>query len=147
MATALKTIIGAAACGASPVGIGAAGPSFRTARATRPEPRWGPEALRVKEIEEQLANLHNSLICSMNQLLDLKDLGTGVHSTRLAEWAIRVAQEMGIEESGLHDIEVAALLHDIGKIGVPDSILNSPGRLYEDKYGLLRKHPEYGWAV
>ncbi len=147
MATAIKTVIGTAASGLSPAGIGAAVPSIRTARAHRPEPRWGPEALRVKEIEEQLANLHNSLICSMNQLLDLKDLGTGVHSTRLAEWAIRVAQEMGIEESGLHDIEVAALLHDIGKIGVPDSILNKPGRLDEDEYALMKKHPEYGWAV
>ncbi len=83
----------------------------------------------------------------MNQLLDLKDLGTGVHSTRLAEWAIRVAQEMGISESGLHDIEVAALLHDIGKIGVPDSILNKPGRLDNQEFDLMKKHPEYGWAV
>jgi HD-GYP domain-containing protein (c-di-GMP phosphodiesterase class II) len=147
MATAIKTIIGTAASALSPAGIGAAVPSIRTARAHRPPPRWGPEALRLKELEEQLANLHNSLICSMNQLLDLKDLGTGVHSTRLAEWAIRVAQEMGIEESGLHDIEVAALLHDIGKIGVPDSILNKPGRLDEDEYALMKKHPEYGWAV
>ncbi len=147
MATAIKTVIGTAASGLSSAGIGAAVPSIRTAHAQRPDPRWGPEALRLKELEEQLANLHNSLICSMNQLLDLKDLGTGVHSTRLAEWAIRVAQEMGIEESGLHDIEVAALLHDIGKIGVPDSILNKPGRLDEDEYALMKKHPEYGWAV
>ncbi len=92
MATAIKTILGTAASGRSPAGIGTAVPSIRTAHAHRPEPRWGPEALRLKELEEQLANLHNSLICSMNQLLDLKDLGTGVHSTRLAEWAIRVAQ-------------------------------------------------------
>src|SRR5437899_11138802 len=54
---------------------------------------------------------------------------------------------MGIEESGLHEIEVAALLHDIGKIGVPDSILNKPGRLDEDEYALMKKHPDYGWAV
>src|SRR5437899_12924798 len=54
---------------------------------------------------------------------------------------------MGIEESGLHEIEVAALLHDIGKIGVPDSILKKPGRLDEDEYALMKKHPEYGWAV
>src|SRR5437899_11478509 len=54
---------------------------------------------------------------------------------------------MGIEESGLHEIEVAALLHDIGKIGVPDSILRKPGRLDQDEYALMKKHPEYGWAV
>jgi len=47
--------------------------------------------LRVKELEEQQAALGNSLICAFNQLLDLKDINTGVHSTRLAEWSLRVA--------------------------------------------------------
>lgn len=147
MAIAVKTVATTAAPGFSETRIGAAVPSFRMSAPTRQESKWRPETLRVKEVEEQLANLHNSLICAMNQLLDLKDLGTGVHSTRLAEWAIRVAQEMGIPESGLHDIEVAALLHDIGKVGVPDSILNKPGRLDDQEFALMKKHPEYGWAV
>lgn len=111
------------------------------------EQRWDPDRLRVKELEEQVHALHSSVICAMNQLLDLKDLGTGVHSTRLAEWAMRVAQEMGIEDSGLHDIEVAALLHDIGKVGIPDAILNKPSRLDAAEYALMKKHPEYGWAI
>src|SRR2546422_8190699 len=59
MATAIKTVIGTAASGLSSAGIGAAVPSIRTARAHRPEPRWGPEALRLKELEEQLANLRS----------------------------------------------------------------------------------------
>ncbi len=111
------------------------------------EHRWDSDRLRVKELEEQVHALHSSVICAMNQLLDLKDLGTGVHSTRLAEWAMRVAQELGIEDSGLHDIEVAALLHDIGKVGIPDAILNKPSRLDEAEYALMKKHPEYGWAI
>ena len=106
---------------------------------------WAP--LQVEELKEQLSDLSASLICAFNQLLDLKDLNTGVHSTRLAEWAVRVAQELGIEEKSLHDIEVAALLHDIGKVGVPDAILRKPGRLTEEEYALIKKHPEYGWAV
>lgn len=109
--------------------------------------RWDSDTLRVKELEEQVHALHSSVICAMNQLLDLKDLGTGVHSTRLAEWAMRVAQELGIEEGGLHDIEVAALLHDLGKVGIPDAILNKPARLDADEYALMKKHPEYGWAI
>jgi len=106
---------------------------------------WAP--LRVSELEDRIDTLYTSLICAFNQLLDLKDLNTGVHSTRLAEWAVRVAQELGIEEKSLHDIEVAALLHDIGKVGVPDAILRKPGRLTEEEYALIKKHPEYGWAV
>jgi len=97
---------------------------------------WAP--LQVEELKEQLSDLSAALICAFNQLLDLKDLNTGVHSTRLAEWAVRVAQELGIEEKSLHDIEVAALLHDIGKVGVPDAILRKPGRLTEEEYALIK---------
>jgi len=106
-----------------------------------------PEWLRVRELEEEARTLRSSVICAFNQLLDLKDLNTGVHSTRLAEWGMRVAQELGIDGRGLLDIEVAALLHDIGKMGVPDAILRKPGRLTEEEYAIIKKHPEYGWAV
>ncbi|PYT48893.1 MAG: phosphohydrolase [Acidobacteria bacterium] len=106
-----------------------------------------PDSLRIKQVEEQFSALRSSVICAFNQLLDLKDLNTGVHSTRLAEWGMRVGQELGLEEPELQNLEVAALLHDIGKVGIPDSILKKPGRLDEDEYALMKKHPEYGWAV
>lgn len=101
----------------------------------------------IKQVEEQLSALRTSLICAFNQLLDLKDLNTGVHSTRLAEWALHVAGELGLDEGALSDIEVAALLHDIGKIGIPDVILQKPAKLTDAEYDLMKKHPEYGWAV
>jgi putative nucleotidyltransferase with HDIG domain len=108
---------------------------------------WAPPSLHVKLVEEQLTALRSSLICAFNQLLDLKDLNTGVHSTRLAEWALHVAGELGLNRECLGDIEVAALLHDIGKIGISDAILNKPARLTAEEYELMKKHPEYGWAV
>ena len=107
---------------------------------------WSAPTLRVKVIEEQLTALRSSLICAFNQLLDLKDLNTGVHSARLAEWALHVAGEFGLDRDCLGDIEVAALLHDIGKIGIADAILNKPAKLTAEEYELM-KHPEYGWAV
>src|SRR5580700_403381 len=110
-------------------------------------PAWFPAALQVKQVEEQISALRNSLICAFNQLLDLKDLNTGVHSTRLAEWGMRVGQELGLDEAELQNLEVAALLHDIGKVGIPDSILKKPGKLDDEEYALMKKHPEYGWAV
>ena len=109
--------------------------------------RWAPDSLRVKQVEEQVTALRSSVICAFTQLLDLKDLNTGVHSTRLAEWGMRVGQELGLEESELQNLEVAALLHDIGKVGIPDAILRKPSRLDPDEYALMKKHPEYGWAV
>src|SRR5437879_12363687 len=115
---------------------------------TESSPSLGaPESLRIKQLEEQSAALRNSVICAFNQLLDLKDLNTAVHSTRLSEWGMRDGQELGLEESELQNLEVAALLHDIGKMGIPDSILRKPGRLDPDEYALMKKHPEYGWAV
>jgi HD-GYP domain-containing protein (c-di-GMP phosphodiesterase class II) len=105
------------------------------------------ESVRIKQLEEQSSALRNSVICAFNQLLDLKDLNTGVHSTRLAEWGMRVGMELGLEESDLQNLEVAALLHDIGKVGIPDAILKKPGKLDAEEYALMKKHPEYGWAV
>lgn len=103
--------------------------------------------LRVKELEEQQLGLRNSVICAFNQLLDLKDISTGVHSTRLAEWAIRVARKMDIPEEHSYQVEVAALLHDIGKIGVPDAILKKAGSLSEEERALINRHPEYSWSI
>jgi putative nucleotidyltransferase with HDIG domain len=108
---------------------------------------WVSAGIHVKQMEEQIGALRSSLICAFNQLLDLKDLNTGVHSTRLAEWALHVAGELGLDPSYLADIEVAALLHDIGKIGIADAILNKPAKLTAEEYELMKKHPEFGWAV
>lgn len=103
--------------------------------------------LRVKELEEQQVDLRKSVICAFNQLLDLKDISTGVHSTRLAEWAVRVAREMNIPENLSYQVEVAALLHDIGKIGVPDAILRKPGKLTPEERAIINRHPEYSWSI
>jgi HD-GYP domain-containing protein (c-di-GMP phosphodiesterase class II) len=103
--------------------------------------------MRVLELEERLRDVQSAVVLGLNQLLDLRDLNTGVHSTRLAEWAVRVARELGIEERSLQNVEAAALLHDIGKIGVPDAILHKPGRLSDDERALMNRHPEYGWAI
>jgi HD-GYP domain-containing protein (c-di-GMP phosphodiesterase class II) len=103
--------------------------------------------LRIRELESQILDLRTALVCSFNQLLDLRDLNTGVHSTRLAEWGLRVARDLGVPESCMSDLEMGALLHDIGKIGVPDGILNKPGKLTQEEYELVKRHPEFGWTV
>ena len=96
--------------------------------ALSPAKNGASDSLKIKRAEEQISALRTSVICAFNQLLDLKDLNTGVHSTRLAEWGMRVGQELGLEEPVLQNLEIAALLHDIGKVGVPDAILRKPGK-------------------
>src|SRR5215471_3861930 len=103
--------------------------------------------LRVTELEEQQTSLRNSIVCAFNQLLDLKDIGTGVHSTRLAEWAIRVARRLDVAEKDMEQVEVAALLHDVDKIGVPDAILKKTGPLSPEERAVINRHPEYSWSI
>jgi len=112
-----------------------------------PTPSWVPENLRVKELQGELLAVRTSVICALNQLLDLKDLNTGVHSTRLAEWSVRIGRDLGFDDATLRDLEVAAILHDIGKVGTPDHILKKPAPLTDEEREIIKKHPEYGWAV
>jgi HD-GYP domain-containing protein (c-di-GMP phosphodiesterase class II) len=117
-------------------------------RVLRPVPQgfsWDP--LRLSELEERVRATRQATICALNQMLDLKDLNTGVHSTRLAEWAVRIGQELGLDEAALEDVEVAALLHDAGKVSVPDAILKKPGPLEPEEWRVMRMHPEFSWAV
>src|SRR5437016_426183 len=106
-----------------------------------------PDRFQIKQLEEQMEFTRTAIICALNQLLDLKDLNTGVHSTRLAEWAMRVGESLGLPDPSLRDVEAAAILHDIGKIGVPDAILNKPAKLTAEERAIINKHPEYGWAI
>ena len=106
---------------------------------------WDPLAQR--ERQEELRTIRKATVCALNHMLDLKDLNTGAHGTRLAEWAVRIGQEMGIDDSCLEDIETAALLHDAGKVGVPDAILRKAGPLEPKEWAVMKMHPEYSWAV
>lgn len=118
----------------------------RTAAAPRPASGVAP-ALRVKQLESELSQMSSALVCSLTTILDLTELHTGVHGTRLAEWAMRVAQQLGCGERELRDIEIASLLHDIGKVGVPQQVLQKPGKLTPEEYEVVKKHPDYGWAI
>jgi HD-GYP domain-containing protein (c-di-GMP phosphodiesterase class II) len=103
--------------------------------------------LRIKQLEEQHIAFRDSVICAFNQLLDLKDISTGVHSTRLAEWALRVARKLEVPEKDLYQVEVAALLHDVGKIGIPDAILKKSAPLTSEERTVINRHPEYSWSI
>jgi putative nucleotidyltransferase with HDIG domain len=103
--------------------------------------------LQLRLAQEETIQTRYAVVCALNQLLDLKDLKTGAHSTRLAELALAVASQLRVTKQEYRDIEVASILHDIGKIGVPDEILNKPGVLSADETAQMQKHSEYGWAI
>ena len=77
----------------------------------------------------------------ISRILDERDHYTAVHSTSVAELAVRIGQQIGLSESEIEKIDVAAKVHDIGKIAVPDAILLKPGPLDADEWAIMKKHP------
>jgi HD-GYP domain-containing protein (c-di-GMP phosphodiesterase class II) len=92
---------------------------------------------------EQVMAMASTLV----SLVDLRDCYTGGHSTRVAEYSHRIAVELGMGDEETETVLLAASLHDVGKIGVPDHILLKPGRLTEDEFEYIKKHSEFGWMV
>lgn len=101
----------------------------------------------LKYLEQQIRDASFSTLCALVQLLDLKDLTTGVHSSRLATWAVTLSNLLGLSPEDTNQVEIAAVLHDLGKIGIPDAILKKPSKLTPEEQQIMRKHPEFGWAV
>lgn len=88
-----------------------------------------------------------SAVNSLIALLDLKDQTTGVHGAHMSNWALGMTKMLDLHPHEIEDIQIAATLHDIGKVGVPDSILKKEGPLNAEEWKIMDKHPEYGWAV
>lgn len=93
------------------------------------------------------ASFIDSVACAMGALVDLRDLGTGVHSTQIVELAIAVGAHYGWDTRQLRELEISATLHDIGKIGISDDILHKRDKLDQQQQDQMRRHPEYGWAI
>ena len=106
-----------------------------------------PKELELRRLEQRVRDVTFSTLCALVQLLDLKDITTGVHSSRLVTWTITISKLLGLSADETRQVEIAAALHDIGKIGIPDEILKKPDRLTPEERAIMRKHPEFGWAV
>lgn len=80
-------------------------------------------------------------------LVDMRDRYTGGHSTRVARYSQEIALRMGLDDEQMETVVTAASLHDVGKIGVSDEVLLKNGRLTDEEFGEIKKHPEFGWMV
>ena len=110
--------------------------------------------IRVAERTEELAESNRKLraaydatIEGWSRALDLRDHETEGHSRRVTEMTLILARSFGLSDDDLLDIERGALLHDIGKMGVPDNILLKPGPLTDDEWAVMRKHPQYAFDM
>ena len=102
---------------------------------------------RQRSLHEGLAMAHEETVNGLVSALDLREHNTGMHSQRVREYTLLLADELGVSEQSRRDIAYGALLHDVGKIAVPDHILRKPGRLTDDEWTEVRKHPEEGFRI
>lgn len=103
------------------------------------------EGLQTASVE--LIQAYNATIEGWSRALELRDLETVGHSKRVTEMTLSVARALGVNVKELEHIRRGALLHDIGKMGIPDGILLKPGRLSEEEWAVMRKHPEYAYRL
>ncbi|MHB8121105.1 MAG: HD-GYP domain-containing protein [Desulfuromonadaceae bacterium] len=102
------------------------------------------EGLERSEVVRELAHCEEDAISSIAQAIELKDPYTRGHCDRVAEYAATLAQRIGLPKERIVYIRYGGWLHDCGKIGVPGSVLNFPGRLDETGMKFIRKHPLWG---
>ena len=92
----------------------------------------------------QLQDTYRTTLETLGAALDTRDVGTEAHSRRVHGYAIATAHQHGVAEGDLVDLAHGVLLHDIGKIGIPDAILLKPGPLTPEEWAIMRRHPEIG---
>ena len=104
-------------------------------------------SFRVAQLEDRAAQQTLEMATSLISLLDLRDRYTGGHSSRVAGYCRQIALQMNLGHEETEEIVMAAALHDIGKIGVPDHVLLKQGSLTDEEFEWIRKHPEFGWIA
>ncbi len=86
-------------------------------------------------------------IKAFNELTEAKDAYTGEHSARVEEYAVMLAEHIGLSDKKISNIRMAAILHDIGKIGIDDAILRKPAKLTDEEYAIIQTHPVIGAKI
>lgn len=98
----------------------------------------------LEERETMNSKMHESFFATLAAALDARDAYTAGHSERVAHYAVQIGRRAGFSDDELLLLKKTGLLHDIGKIAVPDSILLKDGRLTEDEFDVIKQHPERG---
>lgn len=95
----------------------------------------------------ELRDTYDATLRALATALDTRDNETAGHAQRVTRLAVRLGQELGLDPAALQELERGAMLHDIGKIGVPDAILRKPGPLTDEEWALMRRHAAFGAAM
>ena len=97
--------------------------------------------------QRELRAITAQAIKAISNTIDAKDTYTKGHSSRVAKYSVKIAEKLGMSKDKIDNLYYTALLHDIGKIGVPDEILNKPGPLTDEEYSVMKEHPAIGGRI
>lgn len=95
----------------------------------------------------QLESLSLHVVHTLAKTIDAKDAYTNGHSERVASYSREIARRYGYDEDMQEEVYMMGLLHDVGKIGVPDTVINKPGRLTDEEYDMIKTHPAVGAEI
>jgi putative nucleotidyltransferase with HDIG domain len=104
-------------------------------------------ALSNATLIEELDNLNWGTLSALARTVDAKSSWTAGHSTRVTKMALKIGSGLALSPEKMDELHRAALLHDIGKVGVPAAILDKPGALDDDEYALIKMHPAMGARI
>ncbi|MDD6572166.1 MAG: response regulator [Thermoflexaceae bacterium] len=96
---------------------------------------------------EKIKRMSMQIVKTLSGAIDAKDTYTNGHSTRVADYSKEIARRAGFSEERQNDIYMMGLLHDVGKIGVPDAIINKPAKLTDEEYSVIQNHPVLGAKI
>ena len=95
--------------------------------------------------EKQQKQLIREIVEAFAKVIDMKDAYTNGHSTRVAQYTVMLARELGYDEETIEQYYNIALLHDIGKVGIPPEVLNKPGKLTDEEFAIIKSHTTLGY--
>lgn len=99
----------------------------------------------ILNLEQQNQQLAIETVTSLGKLIGNRDQYTGEHSLRVRDIALTIGTELRLPPGDMNELAIAAVLHDIGKIGIPEQILNKTGKLTESEFAIIQKHPQLGY--
>ena len=102
---------------------------------------------KTKEIilqQNKLYDINRRIVATLSNAIDAKDKYTNGHSRRVAQYSKEIAKRYGYDENKQNEVYMIGLLHDVGKIGIPDTIINKPGRLTDEEFAIIKTHPGIG---
>ena len=102
---------------------------------------------KVTEKTAQIEKMTFETIATISSMIEAKDSYTKGHSVRVAEYSAIIAEQAGWSEQAIQNLRYIALLHDIGKVGIPDNVLNKPGKLTEEEFGIIKSHTVIGGDI